>query len=176
MLKRVVSILLAVLLVFNSVGFVLVYYQLKYFFKKEAKASLSLYVPEKLLTNIIISNDGENPGIEWIDDGEIKVNGKMFDIVKREIQGNNTVLICVSDDRENKLNEVFEESFNNSFNPSASKTSSVNVLKNLIKNALAPETENYLIISGKQRPLTFILEEVLDPFLEVLTPPPRNLS
>lgn len=176
MLKRVVSILLAVLLVFNSVGFVLVYYQLKYFFKKDAKVSISLYVPEELLTKIIISNDGENPGIEWIDDGEIKVNGKMFDIVKRELKGNKTVLICVSDDKENRLSEVFEESFTNNFNPSTARAASINVLKNIVKNALVPETENLIYICGKQRPQHFILEEVLDPFLEVLTPPPRNLS
>jgi hypothetical protein len=175
-LKRTLSILLILLLVFNSAGFVLVYYELLYIFQLDAKTSLSSYVPDELLTEIIIHKDGLNREIEWIDDGEIKVNGKMFDILRRENQGDDTVLVCVSDDKENKLQEIFEESFNKSFNPSASKTPAVNILKILIKNALAPETKNYFYISGKQRPLTFVLEEILDPFLDVLTPPPKYFS
>jgi hypothetical protein len=166
------------MLVFNSAGYVLTYFELKYFFKKEAFGRLDNYIPGDDLTVINISRqnyENNNEDFYFVDDNEIKFFGKLYDISKVEITGDSVEIVCLSDENESKLDEIFELFFYHNINDKFSKTASSNILKNLITDAGLPNEFTSGLSWREDKCFIFIFVPILNNFYDVPTPPPKNI-
>lgn len=178
-MKKSLSILLIMMLVFNSAGYVLMYFQLKFFFKKEAFGKLENYVDNEALTVIRMKRqdfDASSGDIVMLGDNELKYFGKFYDISSIKTSGDSVEIVCLSDENESRLDEVFELFFSLNIMDKFSKGASVNIIKNLITDANIPNEFNGGLSWREDKCFSFIFVPVLKIFYDVPTPPPKYIS
>ncbi len=154
---------------FNSAGYIFVYYQFKYIFKKIAKTSLEHGIVAK---DVHIITD--SPDVEWIEDGEICYQKKMYDVILTKSEHNSKIFYCVVDELESKLEEKLAEKV------STSKTGDfAGSLKNIIKLLLPDyvlgssyQTLNRVTISDNFHHYS---SETITRIREVNIPPPKSI-
>lgn len=105
MFKRFLASLLILLLVFNSAGYIVVYRQLHKYFKQVGFKETKKHFSKEELTPIVLEEASSH--FVWVKPHEIRYHGSMFDIVFRENQGDSVILYCISDERENILEQAF---------------------------------------------------------------------
>ena len=154
---------------FNSAGYIFVYYQFKYIFKKIAKTSLEHGIVAK---DVHIITD--SPDVEWIEDGEICYQKKMYDVILTKSEHNSKIFYCVVDELESKLEEKLAEKVSTSKNGDFAGS-----LKNIIK-LLLPD---FIVNSDCNNNVADLLTEntftftsiSLNTFNEVSIPPPKPI-
>jgi len=105
MFKRLFASLLILLLVFNTAGYIVVYRQLHKYFKQVGFKETKKHFTKEELTPILLEEASAH--FEWVKPHEIRYHGSMYDIVFREKQGDSVILYCISDERENLLEQAF---------------------------------------------------------------------
>ncbi|MCE1163995.1 MAG: hypothetical protein LWX07_01175 [Bacteroidetes bacterium] len=178
-MKRSVSILLILMLVFNSAGYVLMYFQLKFFFKKEAFGKLENYVDSDELTVIKMTRQDyydKAGNLQVTGDNEITYFGKFYDISSIKANGDSVEIVCLSDENESRLDEVFELFFSLNIMDKFSKGASSNIIKSLITDANIPNEFNGGLSWREDKCFNFIFVPVLKIFYDVPTPPPKCYS
>ena len=176
-LKKILSILLISLLIFNSAGYVLVFFQLKFTFNKEAFSKLENYLAPSELTVINITKNEFFEGSEnfrWVSEKEFSFYGKMYDISQIEFINDSVKIVALSDDNENKLNEFFEQTLNKNLNDKYSKTASI--IKLLITEAGLPTEFSSASSWREDMCYNFIFVPILKTTIEVPSPPPKTIS
>ncbi len=165
------------MLVFNSAGYVIIYFQLKSYFKKEAFRKLENYVKQDDLTTIILTRyefENQNENFYFVEPHEIKYHGKMYDISRIEFEGNYVRIIALSDDNETNLNNLFALFFTRSLNDKYSKTASI--IHNLIGDAGLPNKFDGISNLRKflfKNEISYPLQNII---IDIPLPPPRFLS
>lgn len=165
------------MLVFNSAGYVIIYFQLKSYFKKEAFRKLENYVKQEDLTTIILTRyefENQDENFYFVEPHEIKYHGKMYDISRIEFEGNNVRIIALSDDNETNLNNLFALFFTRSLNDKYSKTASV--IHNLIGDAGLPSKFDGISNLRKflfKNEISYPLQNII---IDIPLPPPRISS
>lgn len=176
-LKRVFSILLALILIFNSAGYIVVFYQMKKYFKKEAFQKLENYIKPEDLTTIVISKydfENENENFYFIESKEIKYFGKMYDIARIEHTGDSVRIIALNDENEDNLHNLFAQFFTKNLNDKYSKTASI--IKLIITDAGLPIIFDSNASWREDLCYNFIFVPILKNFFDVPTPPPKCFS
>ena len=116
--------MLILLLLFNSCGFIFIYYQVQNILKQTAAFEISR---KEFHTNIeVLALVKNNFADECIKEGEFKYNGKMFDIVAVIQNEDNVILYCIPDHNEEILNKVFNDNVDQ-------QSSAAKPVKNIIK-------------------------------------------
>ncbi len=105
-MNRLLYIFLSLTLIFNSVGFILLFIQTDSDNRTEIKEKISShnYSPELEIIKI------ERSKINFLAekrDNEFEYNGNMYDLVKIEQEGKYLVLYCLNDTRETNLHKIF---------------------------------------------------------------------
>jgi hypothetical protein len=100
-LKRIISILLALVFIYNATGYYLTFLVQRNKIKKEIKRQIKNSVPDNSLTRISFSVS--SPGPEWTDENEFLWHGMMYDVVRTEIKNGNITYWCINDRQEEKL-------------------------------------------------------------------------
>ena len=162
---------------FNSAGYVLVFFQLKNSFKKEAFSKLENYLIPSDMTVINISKNEffeGSEGFHWINDKEFSFYGKMYDISQVEFLNDSVKIVALSDDKENKLNDFFELALNKNLNDKFSKTASI--IKLLITEAGLPTEFQSASSWREDMCYNFIFVPILENFFDVPSPPPKTIS
>jgi hypothetical protein len=174
-LKRILSILLIVLIVFNAGGYFFIYHQLEYHFKQIAFNKINEYIPLEELEKIVIDNKSTINITDIIDDREILHCGKMYDIYKVDFEYNNIVLFCINDENEDTINHAFSEYLFEQSDDTNEKAI-VNIMKLLITTALVP-IHNYNKPIQLQNNISvsygFSLQKIE---IDIPFPPPRLIS
>ena len=116
-MKKFASIFLIVLLLFNVVGYRIVFYYEQHQSDKRLEASLDkdLYDESDLLTlkvPLSLPYMADNTTFERVD-GEINIDGKIYKYVKRKISEGQLVLLCLPDYNKMRLQSEASESFKN---------------------------------------------------------------
>jgi hypothetical protein len=176
-LKKTLSILLVSLLIFNSAGYVLIFFQLKFSFQKQAFSKLENYLEPSEMTVINISKKEYLNGSQnfyQISEKEINFFGKLYDISQIEIINDSVKIIALSDDNENKLNDFFEQTLNKNLNDKYSKTASI--IKLLITEAGLPTEFSSASSWREDMYYNFIFVPILKTTIEVPSPPPKSVS
>lgn len=162
------------MLIFNSAGYVLMYFQLKYFFKKESFRKISENLPDKDITKIILSSwEFENPNenFYYVEEHEIKYYGKMYDIVGTEKKDDSVIIYALSDENEDVLNDLFAVYFSKNLSDKYSKTASF--LNHLIQDAGLPVEFNSTLTWREDKCSFFIFIPVYNTYIDIPTPPPK---
>jgi len=96
-------------------GYLLIFKIQQYQIRKEIKQRIKAGVPENELVLLKIPRALEekpNPVFQRIHEREFRYEGKMYDIVRREIHGDTTWYYCVSDEKETVLFANLDELVN----------------------------------------------------------------
>lgn len=175
-LKRFISILLVILLIFNSAGYILVFYQLKKYIKKEALSKLENYINPGDLTTIVVSKhqyENEDENFFFVEPHEIKYYGKMYDIARIEHTADSVRIVALSDENEDNLHELFAQFITRSLNDKYSKAASV--INKIINDAGLP-TEITLNAFWRENVFfIFVFLTDLSEYKDLPDPPPKNL-
>lgn len=174
-IKKVTSILLILLLGFNSFGLFFFYWGKIQLCKIKAEDFADTYyrLPEKSLT--IFSSGNKN--FQFNNDDEILADGKLYDIVKTEIINGATYYFTLSDEEEdNYVQQLGEWSKSNTEEKSLpSKTISLHIGKYFtIKKECETNLHLYFRVTDdvSYKNDLFIY---ISPFINIFSPPPDNL-
>jgi len=138
-LKKSASILLIIMLIFNSFGYVLLYFQLKSVFKKQGFEKISTYLHDEELIFIPDSKSSPNPDIIWIKGHEFKLHGKMYDVFSRIEKGDTIIYKVICDDNENALEYAYNIFFTANTDTSKNTGPIASIIKNFFYIGLTPE-------------------------------------
>jgi hypothetical protein len=172
--RRIVSILILSLFVYNTIGFLAVHPFLSMYYKYMGMLRADMPSEEEMIELLIFNKDDiekEKIDFTWIHSREFKYNGDMYDIVTKEETEKQLIVYVINDTKEKKLEEDFEK----------------RVHKNSTENKHLPSIIKYsLSISEpvQSNQVSFILE-YQSPFdyrqynsysslyLDIPSPPPR---
>ena len=110
--KKLICYFLIFLLMINSAGYTLIYFQLRYLFREEALNKIENFLNENELTSIMISYDdtrNSDNGYTRINNEEFLYQGKLYDIVRVSYKQEGISILCYEDKLETKLEEHFKE-------------------------------------------------------------------
>lgn len=142
-MRRIISILLIFLVIFNSFGFVIVYFHISILLKLNASQSLNNFSnPEGLMLIILPEkNPYCNEALEFINERELKYAGSLYDIYKEVTSGDSLYLYCLRDDDENFLDHIFYSFLNTK--KEKGNFSLLNILSNIILSAIISDLNSY---------------------------------
>jgi hypothetical protein len=165
------------MLLFNSAGYIIIYFQLKSYFKKEAFSKLENYIKQEELTTIILTKyefENEDENFYFVEPNEIMFHGKMYDISRIEHDGNKVKIIALSDENETNLKDLFAQFFTRNLNDKYSKTASI--LHSLIGDAGLPFNYDGIFPLNSNLLNNKILYPILNIFIDIPYPPPKFIS
>ena len=97
--------------------------------KKEINTRLRRLLNEEDLTQIVVTSENKDQ-LHWEDKKEFKYKNKLYDIVKtKELNANSTIYFCISDDKETKLIDSYNELIKS--NDETSKSSNITLKKTI---------------------------------------------
>jgi hypothetical protein len=152
--KKVAVLATLCILLFNTMGYFIVFKSMQLAVKHDIKRRIKENVPAAELTVIRISDSDKamQGRIHWIEGKEFRLDGRMYDVVRSERRGDTTIYYCINDVQEETLfanldKQVKEQNQNN---PQSSQKRT-NLLKILIHEALvtSKELKNFLIFLGE---------------------------
>jgi hypothetical protein len=181
--KKIASILLLALLLYNAFG-----YYLLFAYQKGQQQDMSVYIlPESafdvLKFNVAIYTSKENTDFEYLNDA-LEVQGKNYQIVKKRIHNDSLEMYYLRDYRKDalrqNLNDIVESQTFNNLNNSSSKETPI---KQLLKSFLKEYVSNDIYILVDCCPKTKVSESVKIPaapaealrsaYLSLISPPPE---
>jgi len=173
-LKRLNCWLLIIMLILNSAGYTLVYFQLKTIFKHEAQSKIKndATKAELISLNIPLDNyEDLDDKIDWIEDNEFFYKGHYYDVASIFKNSNRITILCYKDISETILEELFKDYLSNSLNNKSSKA--VSLLNLLIDYACEPPRNE---INPIYTELEYLLNNIIsnsETFIKIPSPPPR---
>lgn len=173
-LRNIIALLLCGVFLYNTTGYMIVFSSVRMILRQQAFADLSTS-PQKALTVITIQKTDRIVILKGRRMPEIKVDGKMYDIVRQKDNGNSISYYCLRDRKEEKLlREASLLTDHSQSNNPLSKTSSL-ILDQIIKTALLGEKQDF---KGSQ-PNDFFFHSknhiYSGPLLPVPAPPPQQV-
>jgi hypothetical protein len=99
---KIVSVLLCGLLIYNSLGHLLVFSVIRMSVRHQMWSQLST-IPESSLTTFIFDKNSARQRLSVVNKREIKVDGRMYDVVRKTVFGKNVKYVCINDEKEEIL-------------------------------------------------------------------------
>ena len=176
-MKKLSSILLLIIVVFNSLGFIVCFSIQQKQIKKEMKSIAKRSIdPAKL---ILIKSGPANIsdagfGLKFIDKDEFVYRGKMYDVVRKIKRGDTTLYYCLNDVKEDQLIAEFTGKLKENLDPN------VIALKLKLSQSHFFAFAGLLLNSDKPSqqysPITYfdIKSEPIMRYCDVDVPPPRS--
>ncbi|MBN1632616.1 MAG: hypothetical protein JW917_00450 [Ignavibacteria bacterium] len=171
-MKRIVSILLMLLLLYNAFGFLFPYFHLKKTFKKEAFERIDNFLSEEELIILGFSSEELKDKVYFVHSREFIYNNEMYDIFKTEERNDSIFFKCICDKNETFLEKSFSIYFSTESKPNAKHPYIFNILRNIILTGLLPDTEFNLYNNIIEFAYNFYAFTI-SIFLDKDTPPPR---
>jgi hypothetical protein len=135
-MRKLISLTLSILVILNTFGFNLIVIFLMHHSMTETLEIIeenSESINPKNIT--VFSLNDDKP--EFVNSREIRYKNEMFDIIYKKDRAGDTIIYCVSDQKDTKLNIAFRSLNELNDNPSSVPDHLVDsILKNLLKNYL----------------------------------------
>jgi hypothetical protein len=177
--KKLLSISLILLIMFNAGGYFFIYFQIENHFKESAFNQINEFIPLENLELIkLLRHDETGKKIheyQRLDEKEIYYHGKMYDIYKEEIQNDTVFLYCLNDEKEDILENAFAEYINKK-NDDNSLSSVSNIIKILILSALQPNSTEFKNIQTHNHLSYIFTSKTQNIFIDIPSPPPKTNS
>jgi hypothetical protein len=176
-MKKTLAIFIIVLLLFNSMGYYIVFKTMQYAIKKEIKNSIKQGVPDKNLSLIKVAvNDEQNQAeIEWLEEHEFRYRGQMFDVVRSSLSNDTSYYYCINDKQEEQLFSSLDKQIeHHSKKSDANRAKSRNIYKNIIRDVVFNKKISVRPVS---RCLLFSMTQEKMPSWfskDIPTPPPES--
>jgi hypothetical protein len=168
-----IALAFAVLVVFNSIGFIVSFSVLRHDWRQTVRQHLASWTQDKDLTVFYFSNQDSR-----VEEDEFAINGSFYDVVKREIKGDSVLMYCFSDEKETQLTASFFQNIqdlsseNNDFQGKTKRIFNF-LLKDLFfsNNTFALTTPSVFVVQN--RISTDVCPLYTSPILNFLSPPPQ---
>lgn len=171
-MKRIPAFLLFAILLVNTAGFYVYYFITLQRIHREMKAKLRT-LPEEELTRLVLSNEDYRKSL--VEEDEIKVSGKMFDVGRTQVLKDSVIVFGVYDEKEDDLLALMNEIVSKPFDKDSGVTGSV--LQFITLTFLPGQNVGNLLCDGhivKHDSIYFI--SLSDSLLRQEAPPPRNAA
>lgn len=107
LISKFISCIVLISLIFNLVGHLLIYIQLKSFKKSQIIKAIKYGELNNLWEKIAFKKD-ELKNICFYENGnEFRLNGKMYDVISYREEGDSVYFYCINDVKEEELNSIF---------------------------------------------------------------------
>ncbi len=135
-MKKLISFVLCFLIILNTFGFNLILINLIQESKTESLEIIDEH-PESITSGRIVVFSLQKDQPEFINSREIRFEHEMYDIVYKKQTVDDTIIYCLPDKKETKIQTVFLSLNEINGNPvSIPDNLSISILKNLLKNYL----------------------------------------
>ena len=177
-MKRTITILLALVFVYNTLGFLFIHPLLINYYKHLGMQEAAKPSAEELIELIILRKEDilfNKINYERIHSHEFRLNGKMYDIVKEVDKDSLIYFYCINDKKEEKLEKEFHKRVEENTANKKHRANDNNPLKTLTSEPVCYLTLDLMDAEG----LAFKFQydgNYLPVWGDVLTPPPKSLS
>jgi hypothetical protein len=178
-LKKIAPILLIIVLLYNAIGYLIVFKGVQYSVKKEIKRKIKRSVPENELFLVKVTEndiDSHRDGFKFVEEEkEFVYKNKMYDVVERKTINDTIYLKCINDIQEEELFASLDQQIKQTLENSIPvKQKSLHLVQNIIKDGVITNKINInsSIITKVQ--FAEISESTYITFHVVLTPPPNH--
>lgn len=174
-IKKITSLFIISLILFNSSGYILLYISSTPLVKKYVIKKLlgGEYDKEIILLSISRKDITENRvSFKWIHSKEFRFNGKMYDIKKNLSDSDSLRFYCYYDEKENLLEELFNRYLKDDKEKSKNRVGNFNFLAFV---GLVTDNSLQLVLPDGLRFLPITYNLASQTFIDVLTPPPQEL-
>jgi hypothetical protein len=178
-LKKITSILLILLLFFDSCGYIFVYIELSNYFKKEGTRKISEYLPNDNLEIIIVHKSdiyNINSPIKFVKKQEIRYKDELYDICNEVSLGDSIYYYCLNDKNENILEQAFANYLEKNTQDNSQNVPIHNILKSIIKVATIPLMFDNKYYQSSIKLITQITNFFPQYSSDIPTPPPKIYS
>lgn len=171
-MKRIPAFVLFTILLVNAAGFYVYYFLTLQRIHWEMRAKLKT-LPDEELTRLVLSNEDYRKSL--VEEDEIKVNGKMFDVGRIQVLKDSVIVFVVYDEKEDDLLALVNEIISKPFDKDPGVTGSVLQFITLV--FLPGQNVGNFLGNGhivKHDSVYFI--SITDSVLRHEAPPPRNAA
>jgi len=176
-MKKIVSILLCAIFLFNIAGYYVVFVIMQHTARSEMKNLIKQSIPEVEMEKIIIPTSqiaSTNSELKFVKKNEFIYKGKLFDIVKRKNEGCNTIFYCINDKQEEKLFSGLNEHIKRNIDQNnPSQNNSKFLSKSIIKEAIPEKVQQLFNINNTNTTYyrySWLIQKLVIP---IYTPPPK---
>lgn len=176
-MRSAISILLLLLMLFQTAGHLFIFKIQQYEIRREIKQRLKAGVPETELVLLKILKTLEkksNPAFQRIHEREFRYDGNMYDIIRQETHGDTTWYYCLSDEKETQLFANLDELVKQDMagNPQHRRQAD-ELLRILSVLYYGQKIESFSIFSHEQKTATFFFFSLKTWDFTPSTPPPE---
>lgn len=173
-IKKSLVILITVLLLFNSSGYIFLYVSSLHFVKKYIIKALDNNEYDKEIFLLTLSKKDIAEGkisFKWIHSREFRYNGNMYDIKKNLSDEDSLRVYCYFDEKENLLEQLFHKFAKSESDKSKQKQTNINILSFI---GLFFHSDEICYSESVETNIISLKISVNDQFnFEVPTPPPQ---
>lgn len=177
-MRKTIALLICIIFLLNLSGHYIMFSIIRQQARSDMKAFIKNNLGDEELEKIIISDNDLTSSasqIKFIKKNEFIHKGKLYDIVRRKREDNQTVFYCINDKTEEKLFSNLDEHIKrNSDSSPVSKSLSALILKILTKEALPDNSVELMHVYGVYTSFLDYNEKIIQQFLPVFTPPPEH--
>jgi hypothetical protein len=169
---KIAAVFLCGLLIYNSLGYFMVLSVMRVAVQHQKWAELST-LPENKLTTFVFGKNEQNTRLRIVNNREIQVDGKLYDIVRKVEDGSKITYHCMHDSKEEKL-VAQTRLFNSMAQPMPIKNTTRIILNNIIKYCVIDSHTS--IVKQISIPYYPIIKTVTyyGPVISILVPPPQK--
>ncbi|MEI7594192.1 MAG: hypothetical protein WCK02_00475 [Bacteroidota bacterium] len=174
-MKKIAAVCLLLIAFYSMLSFV-VFKMQQFAIYREVKRLVKTNVEESKLAHFEFS-EKQFKQLDWEKpDKEFKLNGNMYDVIKKKITNGKIQLACIHDTQEEALIESYLDANNHQLNPNKNKTKNIKNISSRISPFLITEK----IIIQKSIANTFKCKVIhnqlyVNVFLTINSPPPEFL-
>lgn len=170
MVKRIYALTMLAVLLLNSAGFYVYYIVQLQKNRAEMREKLQ-FLPSDQLGTLVLSRENYLESI--VDDHEVKVKGKMYDIARVEEKGDSVYIFCIHDEKEDNLLSLCAELIGKPLESSSSMPGAI--MKFIGLHFIIFEEETcFTTIRFDVAELPRYFFNACNPVTDIPTPPPRS--
>ncbi|MEP7171780.1 MAG: hypothetical protein ABI855_20570 [Bacteroidota bacterium] len=138
-MKKIISVVLLFIFLYNISGYYLVFTEQQ----SEIKESVQNFLEEDDSGNLLLLNisQEDEKNITWNGNDEFSLNGKMYDVAFTKREGNVLRLYCYCDSKEDHLFASLDSHIKNNIDNPVSRKNSKDTLKNSLSDYLPYSTK-----------------------------------
>ena len=175
-MKKLFAIFLVSLFLFNTVGYYFVFSYNQSTIRREIRSMIRSKSFEGSCITLQIATPLTNPDFKWVDKGEFRYKGALYDVVSEKTIGTVTTFQCINDKQEEQLISGFRHSQEFSFgqnSPARTKHASA-MLYHVIKLALLDQPKNLPPLMSTKVSFLNPINPLYSIFQPPSSPPPKS--
>lgn len=175
-MRKSFTLLLLLIILVQVIGYYFAFRLRQVEVRREVYAYLKTHTCDNNLTHFQLQlNNGQlaDDRFAWENENEFEFAGKMYDVIERNVAGNNVVLHCLEDKKETELVNAFGETQKNQSQQSKSRTASLLQILSVLYLPAQVDSLSPAAVT-MQHSFTCFTSTIIERAADILTPPPQD--